>query len=202
MGRYDRKDRFYEMAKSAGHASRAYYKLEQMQKKYKIVRQGDLVVDLGAAPGGWMELLSKLIGEKGRVVGVDILPLKITIQKNMTFIKGDINSHDTIEELKSMLGLADFIVSDMAPSTSGIKFKDSYLSYQLAAKAFDISKEILKKGGNFVTKIFPGEDFAGFKKELSVYFKTVHQHRPEATRKSSTEVYLVCKGYNKSPSAC
>jgi len=195
MGQYDRKDRFYEKAKSEGHASRAYYKIEQIQSKYQIFKTGDSVLDLGCSPGGWLEYLSKIVGNKGKALGIDILPLKIDIRPNIDFIQGDINDEGDISKVKELIGSADVVVSDIAPSISGIKFKDAYLSYELALRALDIAKEILKEGGHFVTKIFPGEELAAFKKELQSQFEKIHQYRPEATRKTSIEVYLIGKGY-------
>lgn len=191
MGTYKRKDRFYQKAKEEGHVSRAFYKLEQIQKKFKVFKRGDKVVDLGCAPGGWMELISKLVGDNGNVLGVDILPLKINLRPNMIFIQEDITSQDVMDKITDKMDRVDVVVSDMAPSTSGVKFRDSYLSYELSMRALVIARKVLKRGGNFITKIFPGEEFADFKKEMQKYFEKVSQYRPEATRKSSNEVYLI-----------
>lgn len=195
MPKYDRKDRFYRKAKEEGKASRAFYKIEQIQQKFKILKKGDMVVDLGCAPGGWMEYISKFIGDGGRILGVDLLPVKIHIRPNMIFIQEDVTNPAMIDKIITKIGKVDSVVSDMAPSTSGVKFRDSYLSYELAMGALEIAKEILKEGGYFVTKIFPGEEFDNFKKELQKYFSKVNQYRPEATRKTSTEVYLVGTGF-------
>lgn len=195
MGRYDRKDRYYKKAKDEGRASRAYYKLEQIQQKHKIIKKGDFVVDLGCAPGGWLEYTSKLVGQGGCVFGIDILPIKINPVPNIHFLQGDINDEETLKLITREERRVDVVISDMAPSTSGIRFRDSFLSYELSASAFEIAKKILKPNGNFITKIFPGEEFAGFKKELEKSFKKVDQYRPPATRETSIEVYLVAIGY-------
>jgi 23S rRNA (uridine2552-2'-O)-methyltransferase len=191
----DRKDRFYKKAKDEGRASRAFYKLEQIQQKYKIFKGGDRVVDLGCAPGGWMEYISKVVGSSGKILGVDLLPLKITVRPNMFFIQEDMNNPIVAEEVLIKLGKVDSVVSDTAPDTSGVKFRDSYLSYELALGALDIAKGVLKEDGNFVVKIFPGEEFMEFKKELQKHFTIVKQYRPEATRKTSNEIYLVGVGF-------
>lgn len=198
MGRYDRKDRFYRQAKAEGRASRAFYKLEQIQNKYRVIKKGDCVVDLGCAPGGWLELASKLAGKEGVVLGVDLIEVDIKNSGNIKFFQGDVNDQETIRSITNELNSVDVVLSDMAPSTSGVKFRDSYLSYELALTALEVAEKILKPGGNFVVKIFPGEEFAGFKKELQKHFRGVVQYRPEATRKTSIEVYLVGTGFHPS----
>lgn len=195
MGRFDRKDRFYKQAKAEGRASRASYKLEQIQVKFHIVKPGAQVIDLGAAPGSWLEVLSGLVGKSGKVVGIDLLPLKISFRPNIKFFQEDIYDEKTISLIKAEIDQADLVASDMAPDTSGVKFRDSYLSYELAASALDIAKKLLKPGGNFVVKIFPGDEYSGFKKDLGKYFEKVSHYRPEATRKSSSEIYLVGMGF-------
>lgn len=197
MGRFDRKDSFYMKAKAEGKASRAYYKLEQIQQKYQIIKRGDRVVDLGCAPGGWIQEAVKIVGSEGRIFGIDLLPVHIGALDNVTIKEGDINEPSLISEIKKTLGNVSVVLSDIAPDISGIKFKDSYLSYELAMRALNISREILKEGGNFIVKIFPGEEFVGFKKEMKKNFSKVIQHRPPATRKSSIEIYLVGIGFHK-----
>jgi len=195
MGQYKRKDSFYKKAKSEGHVSRSYYKIEQIQKKYQVMKRGSRVIDLGCAPGGWLEYASGIVGKEGLILGLDLLPIKINQRENILYFQQDINDEATIDLVKEKVSAADLVMSDMAPDISGVKFRDSFLSYELALEALEIAKQVLKKGGNFVTKIFPGEEFAGFKKELSNYFNQVKQYRPEATRKSSIEVYLIGLSY-------
>lgn len=193
---YNRKDHYYKKAKEEGRASRASYKLEQIQSKYRILKKNDKVTDLGAAPGGWMEVLSEMVGPKGLVVGIDLLPLKIGLRANMRFILGDITadeSHDKIAELCD--GPVDVVLSDMAPNTSGVAFKDCYLSYELCCMALDVAKKILKPNGNFAAKIFQGQEVETFKRDLRALFKKVEQYTPPATRQSSKEIYLVALGF-------
>jgi len=193
---YDRKDHFYRRAKREGKASRAVYKLAELQRRFALVTKGNAVVDLGCAPGGWMQELSPMVGPKGRVVGIDILPLKLGLPANCTFIEGNINDEGKLAEVEAAIrGRADCVVSDMSPNLSGIAFADAYNSFELAQRALEVCGRILKLGGNFVVKIFPGEEFAGFVKELKSKFKKTNTVVPEATRKTSSERYLIATGY-------
>lgn len=194
---YNRKDHYYRRAKVSGKASRAAFKLDQIQKKYKVVSRGETVVDLGASPGGWMQELSRMVGKKGFVLGVDKLPIHIYPKENMLFYLGDLESEDAIEQLKFRLlsDEVDTVVSDMSPNLSGISFSDSYKSYELAAKAFEVCQELLREGGNFVVKIFPGKETNKFRKQLEKVFNKVHTVVPPATRSTSSEVYLVARGF-------
>jgi len=193
---YDRKDHFYRRAKREGKASRAVYKLAELQRRFKLVKRGDAVVDLGCAPGGWLQELSPMVGGDGRVVGIDILPLTMGLPENCTFIEGDINDEGRLAEIEGLVrGKVDAIVSDMSPNLSGIAFADAYHSYELAMRALEVADRMLKHGGNFVVKIFPGEEFAGFMRELKSKFGKVNTVVPEATRKTSSERYLVGVGY-------
>jgi len=193
---YDRKDHFYRKAKREGKASRAVYKLAELQRRFKLISKGAAVVDLGCAPGGWMQELAPMVGPKGSVVGIDILPLALPLPKNCTFIEGDINDDDKMAEVERAAGgRVSCVLSDMSPNLSGVAFADAYHSYELAMRALEACDRVLKNGGNFVVKIFPGEEFAGFVKELKSRFKKVNTVIPEATRKTSSERYLVCTGF-------
>ncbi|MBI2341852.1 MAG: RlmE family RNA methyltransferase, partial [Deltaproteobacteria bacterium] len=132
---YNRKDYYYKKAKDEGRASRASFKLEQIQSRYHIIKRGDVVLDLGAAPGSWMEVVSEIVGDKGFVVGVDLLPLKVKLKTNMQFFQGDLNQTEEILSHLHQTEEVDVILSDMAPNTSGVAFKDAYLSYELCLKA-------------------------------------------------------------------
>lgn len=209
---YNRKDHYYKKAKAEGRASRASYKLEQIQEKFKIIKKNDIILDLGCAPGGWLEVLGEMVGPKGLVVGIDILPIRIILKPNVKFIKGDIAN---IEELLSVIpakaGISvagdsrlrgndqqvkfDVIVSDMAPNTSGVAFRDCFLSYELCTMALDTAKKLLKEGGNFAAKIFQGKEVEDFKRDLREHFQKVSQYLPPATREGSKEIYIVALGY-------
>ncbi len=195
---YNRKDHFYRKAKKEGKASRAVYKLAELQQNFKLVRQGSIALDLGSAPGGWMQDLSQMVGKSGKVIGIDILPLKIQLPPNCVFFLGRIEDSAMRDKLFEAAGRdVDAVLSDMAPNISGIPFADAHRSYLLACMALKVCDFILKKGGNFVAKIFPGEDFADFKARLKEKFERVSQVIPEATRKSSNEVYLVGVKFKK-----
>lgn len=196
---YERKDHFYKKAKKEGLASRAAYKLLEIQKKFRIWRTGDTLLELGAAPGGWLQILSKELGPRGAVIGVDILPLKIPPPANVDFWQKNIEDENfltTLTEFVKNRGRAfDAVLSDISPNLSGISFRDTALSAELAQKVFGIARSFLKPGGNLVIKIFPGAESAALKKELRLVFERLDTFVPEATRKSSSEVYLVAKGF-------
>lgn len=196
MATYERKDRFYKQAKAQGLPSRASFKIEEMVQKHRLVRPGDAVLDLGAAPGGWSVILSKAVGPQGLVLAIDLEPL-VKGAPNLRFFRGDIYGPEAAAWLdEQMQGRkVQAICSDMSPKLTGIFFKDAYLSYELSMKALEIAKQWLKTGGNFVTKIFPGEEFPQYLKNLRNHFQTVKVFEPEATRKTSREVYVLGLGW-------
>ncbi len=188
---YNRKDHYYKKAKAEGRASRAAYKLEQIQAKFRIIKKGSKVLDLGCAPGGWLEMLGEMVGKEGLVVGIDILPIKIQPKPNIRYVQGDVSK---VDDIKTVF---DVIVSDMAPNTSGIAFKDCFLSYELCTMALDTAKKLLKEGGNFTAKIFQGKEVEDFKRDLRSCFKKVDVYVPPATRQESKELYLVATCYHR-----
>lgn len=195
---YKRKDFYYKKAKKEKKASRAAYKITQLQKKLKLISKGDIVIDLGCAPGGWIQEISKIIGSQGTLIGVDVEALRISLPQNCTFIHGDIMSPDAINQICLRLtDEADVIVSDLAPKLSGIGFRDAYHSYELALRALEICKGILKEGGYFIVKLFPGKEFNEYKKLLKQSFEKVETVIPPATRKTSSELYLIGMGHKK-----
>lgn len=192
---FQRKDRFYFKAKKEGYPARSAYKLMELDKRFHIFKPGMRVIDLGAAPGGWMKVAQERLKGKGRLAGIDLLPIKFSLDPNAMFIQGDFLDEANQKTLIEFLGgKADWILSDMSPNISGIKFRDEFQSYELVKKAFEFAKENLKPGGSFLFKIFPGPELEEFRPELKQYFQKVRTIVPEATRKSSTEVYLVCQG--------
>ncbi|MFH1830053.1 MAG: RlmE family RNA methyltransferase [Pseudomonadota bacterium] len=196
---YVRKDHFYKRAKQERKASRAVYKLSEIQARYKLIEKGATVIDLGCAPGSWMHELSDIVGPKGKVIGIDVLSLKIELPKNCQFINGDISDEATIGKLNDLIGRnVDAVLSDMSPNLSGVAFADTYKSYELSMTALTLARSILKKGGGFIVKMFPGEEFKSFMAELKKSFKEVNPITPQATRKTSSERYLVARGYKGS----
>ena len=188
QGRRGRSDAFQRRARREGYRSRSVYKLMDIQKRSKIFRKDDTVLDLGAAPGGWSQVALEYIDEDGKLVGVDlqhILPLK-----GAQFLQGDIREPETRKELEK-LPKADVVLSDMSPNLSGNYSVDQARSVELASFALEIASE--RKANSFVVKVFEGSDFQDFRKAVIDEFGSVRTLSPEASRKQSSEVYLIAK---------
>jgi 23S rRNA (uridine2552-2'-O)-methyltransferase len=197
-------DRFYKAAKTEGYRSRSAFKLLQIVHKFKLIKPGDVVVDLGAAPGGWSQVARELIGDKGTVISVDLLSMALIA--GVVVLKGDITNEETISTILEALAskerkAVDVVISDVAPQLSGNKDLDQYRSCELSTAALTIATELLKEKGNFVTKIFQGEYYPQFYKSVKIKFKDTRAYSPAATRKRSAEVYVVGKGYKQSLSS-
>lgn len=196
MANYDRKDHFYRKAKAAGLASRAAFKLDEMQKKYRLVRPGDRVIDLGCAPGGWLQPMSKWVGKGGRIVGLDLVKIRLLgLPSHVVTIKADINEI-AVEDIQEALGApeANLVVSDMAPHTAGSRMIDQIRSMQLVEMAWDVASQVLAPGGHFVAKFFEGPDVPAFRAMLREHFESVASFVPKAIRKGSIEKYFVAMG--------
>jgi len=193
-----KREAYYRRAKKEGYRARSAYKLMQIQEKFNIVRAGDTVVDLGASPGGWSQVAIELVGEQGRVFGVDLAHVKPI--EGATFVRGDLTKPETTEALRREMAktgsaVANAVLTDMSPDISGNYMRDQAESSWLCQKALEFAEQVLDRGGNFVAKIFEGQDYPEYKKSLEARFDMVKPYRPEATRKASSEVYLVAKGY-------
>ena len=189
QGRRGRTDAFQKRARREGYRSRSVYKLMDIQKRSKIFRKDDTVLDLGAAPGGWSQVALEYIDEDGKLVGVDlqhILPLK-----GAQFLQGDIREPETRKELEKLVPKADVVLSDMSPNLSGNYSVDQARSVELALFALEIASE--RKANSFVVKVFEGSDFQDFRKAVIDEFGSVRTLSPEASRKQSSEVYLIAK---------
>ncbi len=187
---FKRKDFFYKKAKTEGYRSRAAYKLIEIQKKFKIFQKNSYVLDLGAAPGGWLQVVKKYV-KNGKIVGIDLLNIEPI--ENVEFIQGNIYEID-IEKIFNNIKF-DVIMSDMAPNLSGVKHADYFKSYELAVKSFNIAKKYLKNNGNFVVKIFKGKEFDDFTKLLKKHFNLVKIFKPASSRNTSAEIYVVAKNF-------
>ena len=192
------KESYYQRAKKEGYRARSAYKIQQIHERFTVVRKGEAVADLGAAPGGWSQVLVELVGPEGLVVGVDLQRIK-PIQ-GATFMQGDFTQRATHDKLSKILAekgrsALDAVVSDMAPDMSGNYETDQFRSIHLAEMALDFADKHLRPGGAFVCKVFEGADFPEFRAEVKRRFKRMHQYHPAASRKSSSEVYLVGKHY-------
>jgi 23S rRNA (uridine2552-2'-O)-methyltransferase len=191
MYRKDHKNESYTVrAKKEGYPARSVYKLKEIDERYKIIKQGDWVLDLGSAPGSWMLYISKKIGERGKVLGIDTEETEIKAG-NVVFIKKDIKEADLAGRRFNV------VVSDLAPKTTGIKSVDSARSLELAELAFEISRKTLLPRGNFVCKIFESEETDSLIKEIEKSFRTVKRFRPLAVYKGSKEFYIIAEGFKK-----
>lgn len=190
-----RQDDFYrKKAREEKYPSRSVYKLQEIEKKYNLIKKNDRVLDLGCAPGSWLLYISRKIGDKGRVVGVDIEDIKIPLPKNVIFFKKDILDLK-IPELLTENERFQVIVSDSAPDTSGISFADTQKSLELCEKALELAREVLEEGGNFLVKILEDEGISDFFKEIKQNFSFTKRFRPKATRKQSREIYIIAKDF-------
>jgi len=186
-----RQDFYYRKAKFEGYRSRASYKLLQIQERYRIVQKGDIVVDLGAAPGGWLQVIRKL---DATAIAVDLQ--QITPLEGVTSIRADITTPDmVIERIEELVGPVNVVVSDAAPNLSGVWSLDHGRSIDLSSCALKIATGVLKTGGNFVVKVFQGDLFDAFTREVRAHFSFVKSFNPRASRKQSAEIYVVAKRY-------
>lgn len=189
------RDPYHRLAKLKGLPSRAYYKLAWIDAKYKVVSEGSVVVDLGSAPGGWLVYLSRKVGEKGFVLGVDKVPVNIGVANVKTAVL-DIEVEGAAEAITSMLPRkADLVTSDLSPKVTGVHELDVARQLDLAQRALDIARKVLKRGGMLILKLFQGPGVGEVVAELKRDFREVHFYRPPATRKKSREVYAVCLGF-------
>jgi 23S rRNA (uridine2552-2'-O)-methyltransferase len=193
---YKRKDTFYTKAKQEGYRSRAAYKLLELGGAEKVVARGDFVVDAGAAPGGWSQVLLRLVGKKGKVAAVDILPMDPLPGENFRFFLRDVTDPALPAEIVAFLGRrADAVVSDAAPNTTGIPFTDQARSADLVRAVLSLAGQTLRQGGTFLAKIFEGAEAEDVVRDLRASFGEVRRIRPAATRKESFELYLLARKY-------
>lgn len=188
-------DPYVKQAQKDGYRSRAAYKLIELNEKDKLIRPGMLLMDLGSTPGGWSQIAGRLVGDHGRVIATDILPMDAL--ENVDFIQGDFTEQVVFDQLLALLDerKPDLIISDMAPNLSGIDSADQASSIYLLELALDMARRVLKPKGNFVAKVFQGEGSDDFLKELRTSFEKVVIRKPAASRSRSREVYVVAKNF-------
>ncbi|MCJ8320992.1 MAG: 23S rRNA (uridine(2552)-2'-O)-methyltransferase RlmE [Colwellia sp.] len=188
-------DEFVKKAQKLGLRSRAVFKLEEINKKDKLIKPGMKVIDLGAAPGGWSEYAVKIVGDKGQVVACDILPMDSIV--GVDFLEGDFREETVLKALLNRIDgkNIDVVMSDMAANMTGNDTADSARSMYLVELALEMCKDVLKKNGSFVVKVFQGDGFEQFMKDVRVVFKVVKTRKPESSRARSREVYLVATGF-------
>ena len=191
-------DRYVKRARAEGMRSRAAYKLAQIADRDRLLKPGMVVVDLGAAPGGWSQVAAERVGRGGRVVALDLLDMSPL--PGVTFIRGDFRNVSVVDELEQSLAgsKVDLVVSDLAPNLSGIANVDQARALELAQLAHEFALKHLKPRGNLVVKTFQGAGYEGFLKALRSRFQTVVTRKPEASRSRSSEVYVLAKGFRVS----
>jgi len=188
-------DVWVRKSQEEGYRSRASYKLVELDKKDKLFKPGQLVVDLGAAPGGWSQVAVERVGDKGVVIASDILPMDPIA--GVDFVQGDFTEDEVLERLLDLLGerKADVVISDMAPNMSGMAAVDIPRAMGLVELALDMARQVLRPGGVFVAKVFQGEGFDALLADMRGSFKTVVSRKPDSSRARSREIYLVGKGF-------
>lgn len=189
------KDKFVQQAHKQKLRSRAYFKLDEIQKTDKLFKPNMTVVDLGAAPGGWSQYVVMQIGERGRVIACDILDMDPIV--GVDFLQGDFREEKVLNTLLEKIGddKVDVVMSDMAPNFSGMPSVDIPRAMYLVELALDMCKQVLASQGSFVVKVFQGEGFDEYLREIRSLFKIVKVRKPEASRDRSREVYIVAMGY-------
>jgi len=193
---YNPKDHYFKKAKEENYAARSVFKLEEIDKKYKLFKPNQTVLDLGASPGSWSQYASQKTGTNGRVLGVDLKAVTVSL-KNAVFIQADLRDLQ-LEEIFKEHGFQppfDLVLSDMAPNTTGIRFTDQARSMELCELALDVARRFLKPGGHFVCKLFHSDEFTKLRDEIKKDFQKFEAVKPDSTRKISKEIFLV--GINK-----
>lgn len=193
---YNPKDYYFRKAKTENYAARSAFKLEEIDRRFRLLRPGQTVLDLGAAPGSWSQYASKRVGAGGRVVGIDLQPVKVSLP-NAVFVEADLLDA-SLPAILSGAGASppfDVVLSDMAPKTTGVRITDQARSLELCGIALTAASDSLKEGGSFVCKLFHGEDFEAFRAQLRERFAKVEVLRPKSTRKQSKEVFFIAIGF-------
>jgi len=191
-----KREHFYRMAKRVGYRSRAAFKLKQLDRRYGLLRRGGVVVDLGAAPGGWLQVARERVGAEGFVLGVDLQPIAKLPYDNIATFVSDITDEATPELIRKKLPkAADIVLSDASPKISGVWDVDHARSIELARAALAIAGAVLAPGGRLLVKVFQGEMFDDFVADARRKFDFVKVSRPIASRKGSAEAYVIAKGF-------
>jgi 23S rRNA (uridine2552-2'-O)-methyltransferase len=194
-----KRDYFYKKAKEEKYRSRASYKLAQANNKYSFMKYGDVVIDLGAAPGGWTQVAKKIIGNKGFILGIDLRPIEPFPQSYIRTIVGDMTEQETRQQIQELLPRkANVVISDASPNISGIWEVDHACQIDLAQKALEIAFETLETSGNFFVKVFQGDMLDDFVQKVRRHFETVKVIKPQASRAKSSEVFILAMHFKGS----
>lgn len=193
MNNGKKKDFYAKRAKKENYPARSIYKLQEADKKYGLIKNGDRVLDLGCSPGSWLIYLSEKVGQNGKILGIDENGLRIPVPKNAVFLKKDI--FDLEDSDFADFGRFDVIVSDLAPKTSGMKFADSGRSLELCEKAFEITEKLLVLKGNFFCKIFENAGTPDFFEKIRKKFGFAKRFKPKSSRPESKEIFIIARAY-------
>jgi 23S rRNA (uridine2552-2'-O)-methyltransferase len=197
---YDPRDFYFRQAKKQGLRARSAFKIDEILRRHRLLGRGDAVLDLGAAPGGFLQVMADQVGPAGAAVGVDLEPIRNLGKPWVRTAVVDLLAPGAIERIRALhAGRFRLVTSDMAPKTIGVKVTDEARSLELVRMALRVAEETLARGGALVAKVFMGGDFPALRKELAERFAEVHVARPQATREHSFEVYVVGKGYRGPP---
>lgn len=194
--RQRRKDQFHRLAKQKGYRSRASFKLIQINKRYRFMKSGDRVLDLGAAPGGWLQAARQIVGEAGSVLGVDLEPITPLPNENVATIRTDITKAGAVDEIQSeSKAKFDAVVADLSPNLSGVWEVDQARQMELARCALRIARSALKPSGNMLVKVFQGSELKDFQLEMRSFFHVLRIVKPPASRPESAELYFLGLGF-------
>ncbi|MGD9175384.1 MAG: RlmE family RNA methyltransferase [Desulfobacterales bacterium] len=192
------KDHYSELARKEHYPARSVYKLKEAQKKFRFIKRGDRVLDLGCSPGSWLLYAAELTGKQGRVLGLDLKSVICQMPPQAKTLKADVLTIDRAWfEAQELLNRFDVVLSDMAPATTGNKVLDATRSFQLCRAALDVAEMALKPGGSFICKIFQGEEFKEFAESVKSRFRNHRIFKPQSSRKESKEIFIVGLGFKK-----
>jgi 23S rRNA (uridine2552-2'-O)-methyltransferase len=195
-----KRDYYYKKAKAEKYRSRATYKLSQTALKYHFIKRGDVIVDVGAAPGGWIQAARKIAGKTGFVLGIDLKPIEPFPQEYVRTVLGDITEPETLQQIKSILPRkADVVLSDASPNISGVWEVDHARQIDLATEALHLALSVLRPEGNLFVKVFEGDLLNAFSKDVGRYFETVKIIKPKASRAKSSEMFLLALSFRETP---
>jgi 23S rRNA (uridine2552-2'-O)-methyltransferase len=187
-------DPYVKKAQRDGYVCRAAYKLLEMNDKFNLIKRGMTIIDLGAAPGGWCQVAAKLVGKQGKVIGIDLLPLKAPV--DVDFIQADFTDEASVQRLLQLAGeTVDLVVSDMSPDLTGHKSTDQVACLGLVEMALDLALSVLSPHGVFLAKVFQGSGVNELVAQMRTHFAKVKIFKPKSSRSKSAEVYLVCLGF-------
>lgn len=191
------RDAYVRRAQEEGYRSRAVYKLMEIDRRYQLLRPGQIVIDLGAAPGSWAEYAQRQVGASGQILAVDAIDMSPLA--GVTFIRGDIADSGVLDLLTQALAdtAADLVISDMAPNISGEPVVDQARMLALGERVLEVTTQTLRDGGQLLVKAFQGEAFASLRDAMQPYFDKIHTCKPQASRSRSREIYLLGQGFHR-----